>query len=278
MADPSSRAEDNMRWQVAPPDNYTEYLALDRLLSAQRPRSGVHDEMLFIIIHQTQELWMKLFLHELRGAMAGIRADQLDGVFKMLSRIARIQIQLVQSWDVLSTMTPLDYAKVRPHLASSSGLQSFQYRLLEFMIGHKDAALINVHRSDHEHHQSLQAALDAPSLYDEVMCLLARRGLPIPAGVVGRVWSQPYVPSKEVEAAWHEVYKDAEKHWDLYDLAEKLVDLEDRFQQWRFRHLKTVERIIGWKTGTGGSSGVPYLAKALDLRFFPELWSVRTVL
>lgn len=274
----ASRAEKEMRWQVAAVEGYSEYLALDRLLSAQRPRSGVHDEMLFIIIHQTQELWMKLWLHELQAVIDGIRSDQLDGVFKMFSRIGRIQIQLVQSWDVLSTLTPLDYAKIRPRLGSSSGLQSHQYRLLEFRLGNKDAALIEVHRVDHEHYQMLQEALHAPSLYDEVLRLLSRRGFAIPHALLERPWAEPYKAEAAVEAAWLEVYRDAEKHWDLYDLAEKLVDLEDRFQQWRFRHLKTVERIIGWKRGTGGSSGVPYLAKALDLKFFPELWSVRTTL
>ena len=278
MTDPLSRREESIHWQVAPTENYAQYLALDRLLSAQRPRSGVHDEMLFIIIHQTQELWMKLFLHEIRAAMKGIQADHLEPVLKILSRTARVQIQLMQSWDVLSTLTPLDYENLQPHLGTGSGIQSFQYRLLEFTLGNKDAALIEVHKADHEHYISLQQALNQPSLYDETLRLLALRGFAVPCEVVERCWSTPYRANAAVEAAWLEVYQDVETHWDLYDLAEKLVDLEDRFQQWRFRHLKTVERIIGRKSGTGGSSGVPYLAKALDLKLFPELWSVRTAL
>jgi tryptophan 2,3-dioxygenase len=272
----STRAEDSIHWRIGTAESYSGYLALDRLLSAQQPRSGEHDEMLFIVIHQASELWMKLLLHELSAIVAGIRQDQLETPLKVFARIGRVQEQLIQSWDVLSTLTPHDYARLRPHLGQSSGFQSWQYRQLEFVLGNKDAALIEVHRGDPAAYATLTQALDAPSLYDETLRLLARRGLDVPASVLKRNWREAYTPRPEVEAAWMEVYREVETHWDLYDLAEKLVDLEDRFQQWRFRHVTTVERIIGMKSGTGGSSGVPYLARALTLRFFPELWSLRT--
>ncbi len=275
---PDSRAESGIHWDVGAADSYGGYLGLDRLLTAQLPRSGEHDEMLFIIIHQASELWMKLLLHELGTALAGIRADALAVPLKVLARVGRIQQQLIQSWDVLSTMTPHDYQRLRPYLGPSSGFQSYQYRELEFRLGNKDAALIAVHRGDPPAHARLSAALAAPSLYDEALRLLARRGIAVPEAVLHRDVALPYTADPGVEAAWLTVYRDVETHWDLYDLAEKLVDLEDRFQQWRFRHLKTVERIIGMKGGTGGSSGVPFLARALGLRFFPELWSLRTKL
>ncbi len=278
MAKSDSRAESDIHWDVAAADSYGGYLGLDRLLSAQLPRSGEHDEMLFIIIHQASELWMKLLLHEIGTAMDGIRADDLGVPLKIFARVGRIQQQLIQSWDVLSTMTPHDYQKLRPHLGPSSGFQSYQYREIEFRLGNKDAALIAVHRGDPPAHARLSAALVAPSLYDETLRLLARRGIALPAEALERDFALPHVASEAVEAAWLTVYRDVETYWDLYDLAEKLVDLEDRFQQWRFRHLKTVERIIGMKGGTGGSSGVPFLARALGLRFFPELWSLRTKL
>ncbi len=273
-----SRAEDGINWQVSAAESYGGYLALDVLLSAQHPRSDVHDEMLFIVIHQASELWMKLTLHELGAVLEGIRADRLEGSLKALARIGRIQVQMIQSWDVLGTLTPHDYTRLRPHLGPSSGFQSWQYREMEFLLGNKDAKLIDVHRAVPEHHARLLAALRAPSLYDESLRLLARRGIPVPADRIERDWSLPYQASPGVEAAWKQVYDDVDRHWELYDLAEKLMDLEDRFQQWRFRHMTTVERIIGRKTGTGGSSGVTYLASALALRFFPELWSLRTVL
>jgi tryptophan 2,3-dioxygenase len=278
MTGPESRAEKEIHWDLKAAESYGGYLGLDRLLSAQRPRSGEHDEMLFIVIHQASELWMKLLLHELATAMDGIRADALAQPLKIMARVGRIQQQLIQSWDVLSTMTPHDYQLLRPHLGPSSGFQSYQYRELEFRLGNKDAALIAVHRGDPPAFARLSAALAAPSLYDEALRLLARRGIAVPASALERDFARPYAASEGVEAAWLEVYRDVETHWDLYDLAEKLVDLEDRFQQWRFRHLKTVERIIGMKGGTGGSSGVPFLARALGLRFFPELWSLRTKL
>jgi tryptophan 2,3-dioxygenase len=273
-----SRAESEIHWNIHAADSYGGYLDLDRLLSAQHPRSPRHDEMLFIVIHQASELWMKLLLHEISTATAAIRADSLDLPLKILARVGRVQQQLIQSWDVLSTMTPHDYQELRPYLGPSSGFQSYQYRELEFRLGNKDAALIAVHRADPPALARLEAALAEPSLYDEVLRLLARRGLPLPEDVLTRDFSRPHRPRAEIEAAWLAIYRDVDTHWDLYDLAEKLVDLEDRFQQWRFRHLKTVERIIGMKGGTGGSSGVPFLARALDLRLFPELWSLRTKL
>lgn len=258
--------------------DYGTYLQLDRILSSQLPLTDEHDEMLFIVIHQATELWLKVCLHELRGAISSLQRDRLRPAFKMLARIARIQDQLKQSWDVLSTLTPFDYLKFRDHLGRASGFQSHQYRMLEFTIGNKNADLIRVHERRPEAHKSLVAALERPSLYDEALMLLSRRGFDLPKEVVERDWAQPYEPNELVEAAWLKIYRDVDSHWDLYELAEKLVDLEAQFQAWRFAHLKTVERIIGQKRGTGGSSGVGYLAKALDLRFFPELWSVRTAL
>ncbi len=258
--------------------SYGDYLHLDDLLDAQEPRSGRHDEMLFIVIHQSSELWMKLILHELRAAVAQIQADDLGPAFKMLARVSGIQGQLIQSWDVLSTMTPADYMTFRDALGQSSGFQSHQYRAIEFMLGNKNADMLRpfAHRSDL--HGALQSVLDAPSVYDESLALLAKRGLTVPQDRLRRDWRQPYQAHDAVRAAWHEVYSDTARYWDLYELAEKLLDLEDRFQQWRFRHLTTVARIIGAKRGTGGTSGVEYLRQALDIRLFPELWQVRTAL
>lgn len=256
--------------------SYGSYLALDELLQAQRPRSQEHDEMLFIVIHQASELWMKLAVFEIEAAMRGIARDDVPPALKMMARVARIQQNLTQSWSILSTLTPPDYMKFRPMLGQSSGFQSHQYRLLEFRLGNKSERHLRVHRAWPEREQVLKAALHEPSLYDLVLQLLARHGLALPAGVLDRDWSQPYAPDRAVEDAWLEVYRDTGRWWALYDLAEKLVDLEHQFQQWRFMHLKTVERIIGHKQGTGGTSGVSYLVKALDVSFFPELWSVRT--
>lgn len=256
--------------------SYGDYLNLEKLLSAQHPASEQHDEMLFVIIHQVTELWMKLSLHELNAVHAQIRSGELDPAFKMLSRVARIQSQLVQSWEVLSTMTPSDYASFRGQLGKSSGFQSFQYRAIEFLLGNKNPQIIEVFRSDGEVYERLKRALERPSIYDEALRLLSRRGLSIPRSKLERDFSRPYERDDEVETAWQEVYRDVKTHWDLYELAEKLVDLEQKFQQWRFSHMKTVERIIGLKRGTGGSSGVKYLNEVLKLCFFPELWSVRT--
>ncbi len=267
-------AGEQIHWD--PQQTYGDYLALDDLLGAQHMRSGEHDEMLFVVIHQATELWLKLSLHELNAALENIRNDQVRPAFKMLSRIARIQAQLTQSWQVLSTLTPSDYLRFRDTLGRASGFQSYQYRLLEFTIGNKNADLARVHEADPMVHQQLEDALNSPSLYDEVIRLGARQGFDVPDDVRERTWSEPYEPHPKVEQMWLEVYRDTDRYWTMYELAEKLVDLEHHFQEWRFAHLTTVERIIGNKRGTGGSSGVGYLRKALDLRFFPELWDMRT--
>ena len=251
--------------------SYSDYLGLERLLACQKPRSERHDEMLFIVIHQATELWLKLVLHELNAAMAQIRSDDLPPAFKMLARVSRIQAQLIQSWDALSTLTPADYMTFRDVLGTASGFQSHQYRLIEFTLGNKNPAMMMPHRHDAETHALLSAALEAPSLYEETILLLARRGLGIDAGQAKRDRRDVHQPAASV-------HRDTEPHWDLYERAEKLVDLEDHFQQWRFHHVSTVERVIGHKRGTGGTSGVPYLRRALETRFFPELWDVRTEL
>jgi tryptophan 2,3-dioxygenase len=257
---------------------YSSYLDLDRILAAQHPVSGAHDEMLFIVVHQASELWLKLCLHELTAARALIAADDLRPAFKMLARVARAQGQLITSWDVLSTMTPHDYSQVRPHLGGSSGFQSAQYRLMEFMLGGRDPDMVTMHEAVPEVAQALRAELERPSLYDEVLRLLARRGFAIPAAVVQRGLERPHDSHPEIVEAWARVYRSPEEYWDLYELAEKLVDLEYHFQRWRFGHLKTVERIIGFKRGTGGTAGVPYLESVLKKGFFPELLSVRTAI
>jgi tryptophan 2,3-dioxygenase len=255
--------------------SYGDYLGLDALLAAQKPLSGQHDEMLFIVIHQVQELWLKLLVHEMGLAMACIRADQLRPAFKATARISRIQAQMVQAWEVLTTMTPHDYLAFRGSLGSSSGFQSWQYRLLEIRMGARDAFLLRPHRHRPDIHAVLEAAFAEPSIHDEALRLLARRGIAVPEAVLARDVTQPYAPDPGVEAAWAEVYRDAERHFDLYELAEELVDLEDAFRTWRFRHLSTVERIIGGRPGTGGSAGVGYLRGVMEKHFFPELWSVR---
>jgi tryptophan 2,3-dioxygenase len=280
MTDPRDEKPDDpmagIHWDLDPSVSYGQYLQLDRLLTAQKPVSGEHDEMLFIVIHQASELWLKLCIHELAATRARIQADDLEPAFKMLSRVARIQTQLIQSWEVLATMTPSDYTRFRDALGQSSGFQSWQYRLLEFMLGNKSGKLIDVHARDRLAHEMLKSELTKPSIYDESLRLLSRRGFEIPMERLERDWSEPYAAHPAVEAAWLAVYRDATGHWDLYELAEKLVDLEYRLQQWRFAHLKTVERIIGFKRGTGGSSGVGYLAHVLTKGFFPELISLRT--
>ena len=258
--------------------DYGEYLKLDALLSAQAPLSDQHDELLFIVIHQATELWLKLSIHELRAARDDIRGDDLRPAFKALSRVARIQANMIQAWEILATMTPADYAEFRDRLGSSSGFQSAQFRQLEFLLGAKDARHLSSHAEGSTAQAALKALLDAPSLYDEALRLLARRGFAIPADHLERDWSQPYAASPEVEAAWLAIYKDSARHWDLYELGEKLVDLDYRLQQWRFTHMKTVERIIGFKRGTGGSDGVNYLARALGQRLFPELLDLRTAM
>jgi tryptophan 2,3-dioxygenase len=270
--------DEKVHWDFRKEMSYGDYLGLNTLLSAQKPRSRAHDEMLFLVIHQSSELWIKLCLHEVAAAIRQIRADDLGPAFKMMSRVARVQVQLIQSWEILSTMTPFDYASFRGSLGKSSGFQSFQYRMLEFRLGNKNAAMARVFEADKRVAARVRAALNEPSLYDEALALLSRRGLAIPRSKLKRDFSQPYTADRRVTAAWRAVYRDAETHWDLYELAEKLVDLEYRFHLWRFSHMKTVERIIGNKMGTGGTSGVNYLKKALELTFYPELWEVRTEL
>jgi tryptophan 2,3-dioxygenase len=269
-------SDEAVHWDLGSSASYSEYLRLDRLLDAQHPLSTEHDEMLFIIVHQVSELWMRLMLHELQAVIACVRRDDLDPSFKMLDRVGRVQAQLLAVWEVLSTMTPADYSSFRNILGRSSGFQSVQYRLLEFTLGNKHPEMIDVHRRDAAAYSALERALAAPSLYDEVLRLLSQRGYGVPPEYLLRDFTQPYEPSKQVTAAWLGVYHNADKDWDLYELAERLVDLDHRFQVWRFQHMKTVERIIGYKSGTGGTAGVSYLAKALRLRLFPELWEVRT--
>lgn len=256
--------------------SYGDYLHLDEILNAQHPRSPAHDEMLFIVQHQTSELWMKLMLHELHAAIRCVANDQLADAFKMLARVTRIMEQLVSAWTVLSTMTPPEYSAMRPYLASSSGFQSAQYRCIEFALGNKNAAMLKPHAHRPDLLAQVQAAYEAPSLYDEALRLLARRGLPVPADHLERDWTQPYAESDGVEAAWLTVYRNPQTHWELYQLGEKLTDIEDAFRLWRFRHVTTVERVIGFKRGTGGTGGVSYLRKMLDVVLFPEIWKLRT--
>jgi tryptophan 2,3-dioxygenase len=265
-----------IHWELGSSQSYGEYLGLELLLKAQRPLSYEHDEMLFIIVHQVSELWMRLFRHELDSVLDCIRKDDIGRSFKMFGRISQLQDQLQSVWAVLSTMSPADYSAFRNVLGRSSGFQSAQYRLLEFALGNKNADMVRVHERDPEAHALLTRALHAPGLYDEVLRLLSRRGYGIPQEVLGRDLTEGYAGSKAVAGAWLGVYHNKEKDWDLYELAERLVDVDHKFQLWRFNHMKTVERIIGHKPGTGGSSGVSYLSKALALRFFPELWQIRT--
>ncbi len=258
--------------------SYADYLDLDRLLGAQHPRSHDRNEVLFIIQHQASELWMKLMLYELEGAIEGLQTGDLPPVFKMLARVSRIMDQLVSAWDVLATMTPSEYSAIRPYLGNSSGFQSFQYRAIEFRLGNKNAALLAPHAHRPDRSTVVQKAFEAPSIYDEAIRVLARRGFPIPPRLLERDWTEPKPYDESVEAAWTEVYRDPSAHFDLYELAEELVDLEDTFRVWRFRHVTTVERIIGKKRGTGGTAGVAYLRKMLDVVLFPELWRLRTSL
>ena len=271
-------AEEKAQLDFSKSMSYGDYLHIDTILSAQKPLSPTHDEMLFIIQHQTSELWMKLMLHELTAAIKNIANDELGSAFKMLARVSKIMEQLVHAWDVLGTMTPPEYSAMRPYLGQSSGFQSFQYRCIEFALGNKNAAMLQPHAHAPERLALVQAAYVAPSLYDESLRLLARRGIAVPATHTQRDWSQPYAASKEVEQAWLQVYRDPKAHWDLYQLGEELTDLEDAFRLWRFRHVTTVERVIGFKRGTGGTGGVTYLRKMLDVVLFPEIWSLRTEL
>lgn len=280
-ASPAADDADKQSWHGAQMDfaqdmSYGDYLGLDQILTAQHPRSPDHNEMLFIVQHQTTELWMKLMLHELRAARDGVRRDELQPAFKMLARVSRIMDQLVQAWNVLATMTPPEYSAIRPYLGASSGFQSFQYREIEFILGNKNATMLRPHAHRPEHLALVETALRTPSMYDEAIRLMARRGFRIDAEVVERDWTQPTAYNASVEAAWLEIYRNPSKYWELYELGEKFVDLEDSFRQWRFRHVTTVERVIGFKRGTGKTEGVSYLRKMLDVVLFPELWKLRT--
>ena len=278
MTSPTEKivAEEGAQLDFSKDMSYADYLHLDAILAAQRPLSPAHDEMLFIVQHQTSELWMKLLLHELSAAVQCVACDELGSAFKMLARVSKIMEQLVHAWDVLATMTPPEYSAIRPFLSNSSGFQSWQYRCIEFMLGNKNAAMLKPHAHRPEILARVEAAWRAPSLYDEALRLLARRGIAVPAENLERDWTKAHEASDAVEAAWLVVYRDPNAWWDLYQLGEELTDLEDTFRLWRFRHVTTVERVIGFKRGTGGTSGVGYLRKMLDVVLFPEIWKLRT--
>ncbi|HBS28849.1 MAG TPA: tryptophan 2,3-dioxygenase [Phycisphaerales bacterium] len=257
---------------------YGAYLDLERLLSAQHPLSKPehHDEMLFIIQHQTSELWMKLVIHELRAAIASVRRDRLEPCFKILARVKQVQRQLFEQWSVLETLTPTEYAQFRRVLGPASGFQSHQYRMIEFLLGNKDEGAIRVFAHQPEAYGPLEEALRSPGLYDEFLRHLARRGMGVPRECVERDWSRDYTPNPALIPVFKGIYEHPEGNWDAYEMCEKLVDVDQQFALWRFRHMKTVERIIGFKRGTGGSSGVPFLRRVIEVRLFPELWDVRT--
>jgi tryptophan 2,3-dioxygenase len=258
--------------------SYSDYLHLDAILGAQKPLSRAHDEMLFIIQHQTSELWMRLAIHELNAAREALRKDNLEPAMKMLARVSRIFEQLNSAWDVLRTMTPSDYTQFRGSLGQSSGFQSWQYRLIEYLLGNRNHAMIKPHAHDSEVVAKLEAELQRPSLYDELLRLMDRRDIALPAEVLERDVSRTHVEHPAVLAAWKAVYQAPEEHWMLYEIGEKLVDFEDYFRRWRFNHVTTVERVIGFKRGTGGTAGVSYLKRMLEIELFPELWRVRTEL
>jgi tryptophan 2,3-dioxygenase len=278
MTSPTEKivAEEGAQLDFSKDMSYSDYLHLDDILHAQHPLSPAHDEMLFIVQHQTSELWMKLLLHELGAAVQCVASDDLGSAFKMLARVSKIMEQLVHAWDVLATMTPPEYSAIRPYLSNSSGFQSWQYRCIEFMLGNKNAAMLKPHAHRPETLAHVEAVWRAPSLYDESLRLLARRGLAVPASALERDWTKPHEANDAVEQAWLVVYRDPKAYWDLYQLGEELTDLEDTFRLWRFRHVTTVERVIGFKRGTGGTSGVGYLRKMLDVVLFPEIWKLRT--
>lgn len=268
--------EDDIHTDFKDDMSYGDYLKLNQVLSAQQPLSDQHDEMLFIVIHQASELWLKLAGHELSIAVKNIQEGDFGHAFKVISRVKQILNQLTQSWNILSTLTPVDYLKFRDALGHSSGFQSYGYRKIEFLLGNKNESLLKVHENDPKVHQELKDILDAPSLYDVTLKVLHEKGLSIDADVLSRDFSQAYQSNDCVLKAWISVYQNADEHFQLYELAEKLIDIEDSFQQWRFKHMYTVQRIIGNKMGTGGSSGVGFLKKALDISFFPELFELRT--
>lgn len=256
--------------------SYGEYLHLPQILTAQHRLSDQHDEMLFIIIHQASELWLKLAGFEVEAAIRNVKNDDFRHAFKVFARVKLILTQLTQSWAILSTMTPVDYLKFRDTLGPASGFQSYTYRKLEFLLGNKNKRLVEVHRHDPEAYGELSRLLREPSLYDVVLRKLSQTGFAIDEQKLDRDFSLPYEPNDSVQAAWHAIYSDPDKYFELYELAEKLVDIEDAFQNWRFKHMYTVQRIIGNRRGTGGSSGVPFLKKAIDMSFFPELLAIRT--
>ena len=278
MSKPYDPATEGAQMSFADRMSYSDYLHLDEVLNAQAPISTAHDELLFIIQHQTSELWIKLAIHEMAAAMRSIRDDRLEPSFKMLARVARIFEQLNNAWDVLRTMTPSEYTQFRESLGQSSGFQSWQYRAVEYLAGNRNLAMLRPHAHRPEFSEKLEAILAMPSLYDEAILLLSRKGFDVGADAQRTDWRENRVESEKVLAAWQAVYQDPERHWMLYELAEKLVDFEDYFRRWRFNHVTTVERIIGLKRGTGGTSGASYLRKMLDVELFPELWRVRTVL
>ncbi|RCK38696.1 tryptophan 2,3-dioxygenase [Thalassospira xiamenensis] len=278
MNQPYDPSTEGARTDFSDQMSYGDYLALDAVLSAQHPLTDAQDELLFIIQHQTSELWMKLAIREITAARDAIREGRLQPAFKMLARVSRIFEQLNNAWDVLRTMTPSDYTTFRDALGPSSGFQSYQYRQIEFMLGNRNHAMLRPHAHRDDITEMLNAELATPSLYDEALALLAREGIAMPDAVLSRDVSAPYAAHDEVIAAWHRVYSAPEKHWPLYELAEKLVDFEDYFRRWRFNHVTTVERVIGFKRGTGGTGGVSYLKKMLEVELFPELWRVRTTL
>jgi tryptophan 2,3-dioxygenase len=258
--------------------SYGQYLHLPELLNAQHRVSEQHDEMLFIVIHQASELWLKLAGHEVEAAIRNVRDDDFRHAFKVIARVKLILMQLTQSWSILSTMTPVDYLKFRDSLGPASGFQSYCYRKLEFLLGNKNAKLIEVHQHDPDTYNELKRVLEEPGLYDVVLGKLSDSGFDIDQQMLQRDFSLPYEANDSVQAAWHAIYSDPDKHFELYELAEKLVDIEDAFQNWRFKHMYTVQRIIGGRPGTGGSSGVPFLKKAIDTSFFPELFTIRAKL
>lgn len=278
MAKDKSRVESSMSLDFEGRMSYGDYLKLDMLLDAQKPLSDKQDETLFIIVHHVQELWLRLIIHELEFAMRNLRENKAGLAFKALARVSAVQEQLVTAWDVLSTMTPSDYMTFRDCLGQASGFQSYQYRLVEILLGAKDARMLAPHRHKPEIHARLEVAFKGPSIYDESIALVSRSGFDVPNDLLERDFSTNHEFSEALRDIWLQVYRDPERYFELYELAEELVDVEDRFQQWRFRHMKTVERIIGYKKGTGGSSGVGFLKTALDRTFFPELWAVRTEL
>ena len=275
---PYDPAEDGATMSFRGRMSYAGYLRLDRLLDAQEPLSSAHDELLFIIQHQTSELWMKLAIHELNAACRAIAEDDLRPAFKMLARVSRILEQLNSAWDVLRTMTPSEYTHFREALGQSSGFQSYQYREIEYLAGNKNAAMMRPHEHDAALLARLEAVRHAPSIYDLTIRALARRGFPIDEAVLKRDVAATHVADDSVREAWVSIYRDPSGFWELYELAEKLVDFEDYFRRWRFNHVTTVERVIGFKRGTGGTSGVSYLRRMLDVVLFPELWQVRTQL